>query len=190
MKDLIVVMASYLLGCINTGYYFIRIFYKQDIRTIGTNVTGATNVSRIAGKKGFAITLAGDFLKGVATMVLCRSFEVGDTATLVCIFAVIAGHVFPFQLHFKGGKGLSTTLGAMLLHAPMTVIYVLVIAGILLVFVKKRTISVLMALLILPIVLLAADYAWEYILLFLALDAVFLYAFRENIRAYRGKWRH
>ncbi len=190
MKNLIVVVLSYLLGCVNTGYYFTRIFYKQDIRTIGTNVTGATNVSRIAGNMGFIITFAGDFLKGVVAMVLCQTLKIGDTATLVCIFAVIAGHVFPFQLQFKGGKGLSTALGAVLLHAPMIVIYILAISGVVLVFVKKRTISVLIALFILPLVLLAADYACETIFLFIALDAIFLYAFRDNIRNYREKWRH
>lgn len=190
MKSLIAIVLSYLLGCVNTGYYFTRIFYKQDIRSLGTNVTGATNVSRIAGKKGFAITFAGDFLKGIVAMVLCRVLQMSDTVSLACIFAVVAGHIFPFQLQFKGGKGLSTALGAVLVHTPMIVVYILVLSGIVLVFVRKRTISVLIALFFLPLVLLAANYAWEYLFLFIALDVIFLYAFRDNIRKYSEKLRH
>jgi glycerol-3-phosphate acyltransferase PlsY len=189
MRDIIVIILSYLMGCFSTGYYYIRIFHKQDIRDIGSNVTGATNVSRLAGKKGFALTLAGDCLKGIAVVLLCRYLRIGDTTTLICMFAVIIGHIFPFQLQFKGGKGLSTALGVLLIYNPITLIYIFVIFCIMFIFIKDRNIDILGALLLLPMVLIMADYTREYILLFIALDLVFLYAFRDNIRRFMKKRR-
>lgn len=189
MRDIIVIILSYLLGCFSTGYYYTWNFYKMDIRDFGSNVTGATNVGRLAGKKGFAITLVGDCLKGMAAMLLCKYLNIGDTTTFVCMFAVIIGHIFPFQLKFKGGKGLATALGVLLIYDPLTLVYIFVIFCFMFLLVKDRNMDILGALVLLPAVLLARGYDTGYIIMFIALDLVFLYAFRDNIRRFREKRR-
>lgn len=190
MKNGTAVLLSYLLGCINVGYYYVRYGYQQDIREIGTRVTGATNVSRLAGNRGFIITLTGDALKGMAAVGIGRWLQVSDFVLLICIFSVAVGHIFPIQLKFKGGKGFAATAGALLVYSPVMLLVALTISGGVLLFVKRRTISVLIALWIMPPVLWAMNFDWHEIGLILALDGVFLYAFRENIRGFWQELRN
>ena len=184
MKNGIAVLFSYLLGCINVGYYYVLHFYQQDIREIGTRVTGATNVSRLAGNRGFIITLAGDALKGMAAIGISRLLQVSDFVMIICIFSVVMGHIFPIQLKFKGGKGFAATAGALLIYSPRMLVVALIVSGMVLLVAKRRTISVLIALWIMPPVLWALNFEWHEIGLILALDGVFLYAFHENIREF------
>lgn len=191
--DILVIVLSYLLGCVNTGYYYVRLLYKQDIRTIGTKVTGAYNVSRLTGKKGFIITFLGDALKGILAVLLCRSLSVSETILMLCIFMVIAGHIFPFQLRFRGGKGLSTAFGAFITYDPVIILMWLVISIVFLPFVRKYTVTVLFALLTLPLVLFIFDYPYRTIIFFIFYAALIIFACRSNLRefikdrAYHGK---
>lgn len=189
MKYIIVIIVSYLLGCINFGYYYIRALYKRDIRDTGSGATGASNVGRLAGKKGFAVTFAGDFLKGAAAALLGRSINAGYNVCLVGIFAVVAGHVFPLQLGFKGGKGLATAFGALIVHDPPTMAYAISICIILIPFLKDKNIAVISTMLVMPFVYIAASYPVGDVVLMVALCILFLYSFRDNIRKYRGAFK-
>jgi len=62
-KEIAVVLASYVLGCISTGYYLVRFRTGHDIRTLHSGSTGARNVGRVLGRTGFIVTLAGDLAK-------------------------------------------------------------------------------------------------------------------------------
>ena len=183
-KDISVIVISYLLGCFNTGYYYVRLFYKKDVRTVGTNVTGAYNVSKISGKKGFVITFAGDALKGAMAVVLCRLLRSTDDTTLLCIFMVLAGHIFPFQLKFKGGKGLSTAFGAFLIFNPILIVYWLISCLAFFFLIRKYTITCLFALAILPLELFVGGYPWPMIFFFLSYAILIIYACRGNFKEY------
>jgi len=191
--DIIAIVLSYLLGCINTGYYYVRLIHKQDIRTIGTKVTGAYNVSRLAGKKGFIITFTGDALKGAIAVLICRFLAVDDTVLLLCILLVITGHIFPFQLNFKGGKGLSTAFGAFLLFDPIVILMWLVASIVFFPFVRRYTVTVLFALVFLPFELFIFDYPYKIIFFFILYAALIVFACRSNLqefikeRAYHGR---
>ena len=133
----IVAICAYLLGSIPFGYILVRIFRKQDIRQTGSGNIGATNVAR-SGAKGLAIaTLLLDAGKGFAAVLVGHQIFVqshgrcyavdcflctpcGRAAMLAALFAVV-GHVFPFWLRFKGGKGVATALGALLVIDPVAV---------------------------------------------------------------------
>jgi glycerol-3-phosphate acyltransferase PlsY len=113
--------ASYLLGSIPVGYLLVRIFLKQDIRSIGSGNIGATNVLR-SGRKGLgAATFLLDVLKGCSAIwiaayiasTLSPSVPVQDMEALAAICAVL-GHMFPVWLKFKGGKGVATGFGVFL----------------------------------------------------------------------------
>ena len=184
MKDIIVVIVSYLLGCFNTGYYYTRIFYHKDIRNMGTNVTGAMNVSRLAGKKGFFITFLGDALKGVLVVLLCRVLRVNELAVLLSVLAVILGHIFPFQLKFKGGKGMSTVLGALLTFHPVMVLILLADCAVFLIFSRRYTISSLFALAVFPIELIAMRYPWDTIIILTLCSVAIIFACRDNLREF------
>jgi len=191
--DIIAIVLSYLLGCINTGYYYVRLVHKQDIRTIGTKVTGAYNVSRLAGKKGFVITFIGDALKGAIVVLICRFMAVADTVLLLSILLVLAGHIFPFQLKFRGGKGLSTAFGAFLLFNPIIILMWLVASIVFFPFVRRYTVTVLFALVFLPFELFIFDYPYKIIFFFILYAVLIVFACRSNLqefikeRAYHGR---
>ena len=118
--------AAYLLGSIPVGYLLVRIFRRQDIRTLGSGNIGATNVLRSEGKGLGAATFALDVVKG-AVAVLLGAAVAGpvlpmipqrDVEALAALFAVL-GHMFPVWLRFRGGKGVATGFGVFLVAAPL-----------------------------------------------------------------------
>ena len=126
MKQIIVVIVAYLIGSIPFGYLIVRHKVGEDVRESGSGGTGATNVSRRAGKAAGVFTLVLDALKGVLAIVVVQMLigEGGpfiDWLTAVAAIAVIAGHIFPVWLRFRGGKGVATGVGVFLMLAPIAV---------------------------------------------------------------------
>lgn len=109
-------LGAYLLGCFATGYYLVRMRTGQDIRDIGSGSVGAKNVGRVMGWQGFMLALIGDFFKGVFAVWGARHFTTDDRIVIIAMLAVVAGHVWPAQLLFRGGKGMATSLGAILIY--------------------------------------------------------------------------
>tara|TARA_Y100000590_G_scaffold444615_1_gene575589 strand:+ start:1296 stop:1931 length:636 start_codon:yes stop_codon:yes gene_type:complete len=110
MDFIIVLLFSYLSGSIPYGLLLTKIFYKQDIRKVGSGNIGATNVLRTGNKFLAIITLLLDVLKGYMPVILTiKLFP--ELVGLSCIFVFI-GHIFSIWLKFKGGKGVATYLGA------------------------------------------------------------------------------
>jgi glycerol-3-phosphate acyltransferase PlsY len=121
-----IAVAAYFFGSIPTGYLLVRIFRKQDIRSLGSGNIGATNVIRAGGKGLGAATFFIDVLKGSAAVYLgglagaslLPTFQNRDMQALAAIFAVL-GHMFPVWLRFRGGKGVATGFGVFLVAAPL-----------------------------------------------------------------------
>ena len=95
----IVILASYLIGSIPTGYLIVKIKTGQDIRTVGSGSTGATNVKRVLGKKWFFIVMLLDAFKGALPVILANLYagkceNIGLFPVLAAI-AVIIGHSKP-----------------------------------------------------------------------------------------------
>ena len=121
MLHVAVVALAYLLGSIPFGYLLVRLRGGGDVRETGSGGTGATNVTRRAGKSVGVLTLLLDALKGVAAVLVARAVLGGGAEWWVCAAAVAAvlGHVFPVWLRFRGGKGVATGLGVFLVLAPL-----------------------------------------------------------------------
>ena len=125
LHALVIVVASYLLGSIPTGYLLMRFFRKQDIRSLGSGNIGATNVLRSGAKGLGAATFLFDLLKGVlAVLVGARLAAVGfppiplhNAESLAALCAVL-GHMFPIWLGLRGGKGVATAFGVFLVLVP------------------------------------------------------------------------
>ena len=113
MCDLVIVAAAYLLGCVQTGYYLVRLTSGQDLRLLGSGATGARNTGRVLGRRGFVLALLGDMGKGALAMALATRFSASPWAPTVALVAVTAGHVWPVQLRFSGGRGVAVGLGAL-----------------------------------------------------------------------------
>lgn len=113
-----VMLSAYIIGSIPTGYIIVKTFTGQDIRTIGSGSTGATNVKRVMGKKWFFITLLLDAFKGALPVVLAAIFaktftNIGLLPVLAAI-AVILGHSKSIFLKFTGGKSVASGVGTIL----------------------------------------------------------------------------
>ncbi len=112
---LVTIPIAYLLGSIPFGYLLVRIFLKEDIRSIGSGNIGATNVAR-TGAKGLGIaTLLLDLGKALIAVEIARHLAPDnyDLAVAAAIAAIL-GHCFPVWLGFRGGKGVASALGVFL----------------------------------------------------------------------------
>jgi acyl phosphate:glycerol-3-phosphate acyltransferase len=127
MTRIIVVIVAYLIGSIPFGYLIVRGKIGADIRQTGSGGTGATNVSRRAGKTAGVVTLVLDALKGSAAVFIARAVSGNDWVVAAAAVAVLVGHIFPVWLGFRGGKGVATGAGVFLVLAPV----VLLCAGVL-----------------------------------------------------------
>ena len=126
----ICILLSYLIGSIPFGLLLSK-HSGIDIRNQGSKNIGATNVTRLLGKKMGALTLLCDVLKGFLPMFLTAHVVKGTPAAHWVVAmsgaASILGHMFPVYLKFKGGKGVATALGAFLYLEPLAVIGCLVV---------------------------------------------------------------
>jgi glycerol-3-phosphate acyltransferase PlsY len=111
-----IALAAYLLGCFTTGYYLVRLRLGQDLRGLGSGSVGARNVGRQLGWQGFLLTILGDCGKGALAVWAARHFTTDARLVLVAMVAVVVGHVWPVQLLFRGGKGMATSLGALIIY--------------------------------------------------------------------------
>lgn len=116
--QIIFLVLTYFIAAIPFGLILTKIFVKKDVRQSGSGNIGATNVTRVAGKKIGALTLILDGLKG-ALMVMIARFSFYDVSNLH-LFLVLVGavavtaHIYPIYLNFKGGKGVATAIAVMM----------------------------------------------------------------------------
>ncbi|MBP7422106.1 MAG: glycerol-3-phosphate 1-O-acyltransferase PlsY [Sulfuritalea sp.] len=103
-----------MLGSVPFAVIVSRAFRLADPRSFGSGNPGATNVLRSGSKKAAVLTLLGDAAKGWLAMFVAARVGAGDTAIAVAGLAAFLGHVFPFTLKFRGGKGVATALGVLL----------------------------------------------------------------------------
>jgi glycerol-3-phosphate acyltransferase PlsY len=122
--NIIALILAYLLGSIPFGFLIVKLASGSDIRETGSGGTGATNVTRKAGKGAGVVTLALDALKGVAAIWvaqwLTNETQVSWVVAGAGVLAVV-GHCFPVWLKFKAGKGVATGLGVFLAIVPWAV---------------------------------------------------------------------
>lgn len=115
---IVCLLLAYLLGSISFGYLVFRLGAGKDIRRLGSQSTGATNVLRLKGWKYALPVLVFDVLKAALPVWLAMTIFHDRWLTLGTAFAVVLGHCFPIFLNFRGGKGVSTAMGAYLVLAP------------------------------------------------------------------------
>lgn len=121
LKYILVVIIAYLLGSISFSVIISKKLAGFDVREKGSGNAGSTNVLRTVGKKGAILTLICDCLKGVIAVLIAyivsKTTQNTDGALLVQLagLAVVLGHTFPIFFNFKGGKGVATSLGVLLI---------------------------------------------------------------------------
>jgi glycerol-3-phosphate acyltransferase PlsY len=186
-----VVILSYAIGSIPWGL-LIGKFNGLDIRRHGSGNIGATNVRRVLGRDWGYACFALDFLKGLAAVQVGLRLASGSSgplgvelAGLFAAAAVVAGHVFPFWLRFKGGKGVATSIGALVAIAFWPVFFCLLAWVAMFYLSRYVSVASLSAAAVLPvahIVLKRGDAFGPTLVLLLALAALIVFCHRSNIR--------
>ncbi|MFL0770365.1 MAG: glycerol-3-phosphate 1-O-acyltransferase PlsY [Prochlorococcus sp.] len=114
LKELLTLLAGYLLGSLPTGYLTVRWLDGRDLRQLGSGSTGATNVLRQVGKGPALVVFLVDVGKGAAAVLLAKALHLDDGWQVAAGLAALAGHIWPVWLGWKGGKAVATALGMLL----------------------------------------------------------------------------
>lgn len=190
---IVIAIIAYLIGSINFSVIISKKMAGFDVREKGSGNAGSTNVLRTVGKKAAAITLVCDILKGIVAILIAKIVGIFATSLnpailveVAALFAVI-GHTFPVFFGFKGGKGVATSLGVILLINWKIGLICLVFALALMILTKMVSLgsisaAVLFAVLILFIrdsYLVAFDFS--YIVFGILLAILVIYNHRSNL---------
>ena len=175
-------LGAYALGCFATGYYLVRARTGRDLREIESGSVGARNVGRVLGKPGYLFTMLGDMAKGALAVWFAAEFTDHNRLIMaLAVLAVVAGHVWPAQLHFRGGKGIATSFAALLMFDYRVALTILAVFLAGYAFTRKSLFPAMFAYVCLPL----AD-GWFHragltATLMTALAAIILFAHRRNL---------
>ncbi len=156
---IIMAIIAYAIGSVNFSVIFSKKIAGFDVREKGSGNAGTTNMLRTVGKKAAAITLVCDILKGVVSIgiaILLGNIPDVNKELLVQIagVAVILGHTFPVFFGFKGGKGVATSLGVLLLSNWQIGLICLVFALVLMILTRMVSVGSCAAAVLFPILTL------------------------------------
>ncbi len=173
---------AYVLGSFATGYHLVWWKTKRDIRCHGSGSIGATNVSRVMGKFGFFTTLVIDCLKAILAVGICQILQQSDMVISMALIAVIAGHIWPFYLNFKGGKGIAVALGAFLMVDIYIVVFIVSVSALVFQITRRFTLSWLLGVIALLISIVVKDnQSLSVIFSVFFSSTLIIYAHRDNI---------
>jgi glycerol-3-phosphate acyltransferase PlsY len=148
----LLVIFSYLLGSIPFAILVTKLLGGVDPRSVGSGNIGATNVSRTSGKFAGVLTLFLDALKGaVPTLLALHIFSFDIMMVSVVGFAAFFGHLYPVYLRFKGGKGVATATGVMLVLSPVPLLLSMLVIILLIALTKYVSLGSIAASVMFPI---------------------------------------
>lgn len=157
--ELLVIVVSYLLGSVSFSVLLVRLLKGVDIRQYGSGNAGATNTLRVMGKGPAILVLVLDVLKGIAAVWLGTwAGGWGTWVAVACGIAAIVGHNWPLYFHFRGGKGIATTIGVMvtLCFWPALIAGIVAIGAI--VITKYVSLGSLLFVALTPVILIFTDF--------------------------------
>lgn len=189
MNYIIIAIISYLLGNISFAYILGKLFTKKDVRDYGSGNAGATNALRAFGKKIGAMVFAGDVLKGVAAVLIGRNFG-GAVGSYLAGAFVIIGHNWPVLLNFKGGKGVATTIGVMLIINPHVTFVCFIFGFLVIVFTRTVSLGSIVGMALAPVSTIIAvnPFDLKLFIFCLLIASMSIYRHKENIkRLIKGK---
>lgn len=186
MELVIAVIIAYLIGSVPTGYIVVKLFTGQDIRTIGSGSTGATNVKRVMGKNWFFTVMLLDALKGALPVILAKVFATSFVSIglipVLCAIAVILGHSKSIFLKFSGGKSVASGVGTILALNWQVGLIIAVIWSIVTYFSKYVSLGSIVALSLSPVFMYLCKEPLAYIF-YCILGAIYIvYLHRANIK--------
>lgn len=189
MKYIFIAILSYFIGNISFSYILGKLLTKKDVRDFGSGNAGTTNAIRAFGKKIGIMVFIGDVLKGIIAVLIGQSI-LGDLGGYVAGIFVVVGHNWPALLKFKGGKGVATTIGVMIIINPFVTFICFIIGISLAIFTRIVSLGSIVGMSLAPLVIIIFVRPFNFSLLIfgLIIASMSIYRHKENIkRLLRGK---
>jgi len=195
---ILMAVIAYAIGSVNFSVIISKKIAGFDVREKGSGNAGTTNMLRSVGKGAAALTLILDIAKGLVAILI--AMLVGKIATeanpailvqLAGFFAVL-GHTFPVFFGFKGGKGVATSLGVLLLINPLVGVICLVFALVVMAFTRMVSLGSIMAAILFPVLTLFIKDGYitdgyTYVFFGIAMAILVIFNHRSNLkRIYNG----
>ncbi len=177
---LILGICSYLIGSIPFSYLIPKWIGKIDIRTMGSGNTGTTNVVRTLGMKVGVIAFIGDFLKGIIPA-LIGLLWLGELGGIIGGSMAVIGHCYPVWLKFKGGKGVATSAGILIVLMPDICILLLIGQFIIIALTKYMSLASLLSAVLLPILAFIFSKSDQMVLFSIGLALFVIFRHRSNL---------
>lgn len=196
---ILMAVIAYAIGSVNFSIILSKKIAGFDVREKGSGNAGTTNMLRSVGKGPAALTLVLDILKGIVAILIAK-YLVGNiveginVAILVQIagFFVVLGHTFPMFFGFKGGKGVATALGVLLMSNPLIGVICLVFALAVMALTRMVSLGSIMAAVLFPVltIFITENYVadgYNYIIFGIAMAVLVVFNHRANLkRIYNG----
>lgn len=177
---LILGICSYLIGSIPFSYLIPKWIGKIDIRTMGSGNTGTTNVVRTLGMKVGVLAFIGDFLKGIIPA-LIGLLWLGELGGIIGGSMAVIGHCYPVWLKFKGGKGVATSAGILIVLMPDICILLLIGQFIIIALTKYMSLASLLSAVLLPILAFIFSKSDQMVLFSIGLALFVIFRHRSNL---------
>lgn len=193
---IIVAIIAYLIGSVNFSVIISKKMAGFDVREKGSGNAGTTNMLRTVGKKAAAITLICDILKGVVAIlvallagVIIKDLDKALLVQLAGVFVII-GHTFPIFFKFKGGKGIATSLGVLLMVNWQIGLICLVFALLLMALTRMVSVGSIAAAVLFPVLVIfinqnyivAESSNWSYLIFSIVIALLVLFNHRTNLK--------
>ncbi|MCY1043977.1 glycerol-3-phosphate 1-O-acyltransferase PlsY [Corallococcus sp. bb12-1] len=184
-------LLGYLCGSVPFGVLLTRWLRGVDVRDSGSGNIGATNVTRVAGKKLGAVVLLLDAVKGAVPVGLALHWMPGNSLAhaLVGLSAVL-GHVYPVWLKLKGGKGVATALGVLCVLVPTAALAGAVIYGLVVAKWRVSSVGSLSAAVVAIVTAFLTAHSRDYVLLTAGLFVLMLWTHRSNLQRLARRTEH
>ncbi len=177
----LVIVLAYLIGSLSGALIVSKIMRLPDPRTQGSGNPGATNVLRHGGKKAAIITLCLDVSKGLIALLVAKFVTTSVILIAGAALAVFLGHLYPIFFNFRGGKGVATAFGVLLMLAWPVSLALLVTWLIVFLLFRYSSLAAILTAIFAPGYMFWLNGVWEYVLMSFIISALLIWRHRSNI---------
>jgi glycerol-3-phosphate acyltransferase PlsY len=181
MKLFFLILCAFLLGSIPFGVVVAKI-YGVNLRKVGSGNIGATNVLRAMGKGPAVLTLVGDVLKGSLAVVLGRFFFHSPSLEGIIGLSAIVGHNFSLFLRFRGGKGVATSIGVLLIYSPKVGVLTVILWLMVILITRYSSLAAIVSFGVLPLGIYILDYSQGKLIISILIAFLLIFRHTDNIK--------
>ncbi|HXX80544.1 MAG TPA: glycerol-3-phosphate 1-O-acyltransferase PlsY [Thermodesulfovibrionales bacterium] len=181
MKLFFMIACAFLLGSIPFGVVVAKI-YGVNLKKVGSGNIGATNVLRAMGTGPALLTLVGDVVKGSLAVVMGRFFFHSPSLEGIMGLSAIAGHNFSLFLRFRGGKGVATSIGVLLIYSPKVGILTVILWFMVILITRYSSLAAIVSFGLLPLGIYILDYSQGKLMIAILIAFLLIFRHTDNIK--------